>query len=62
MKTPRGSTLSTVGVDLCEWTYERKPLKGSNVRDRSLSRSRLVQVSNTNNKNSLLGVNLGPIT
>ncbi|OTF71339.1 leucine-rich repeat serine/threonine-protein kinase 1-like protein, partial [Euroglyphus maynei] len=28
----------------------------------SLSRSRLVQVSNTNNKNSLLGYNLGPIT
>lgn len=63
MKTTRGSTLSTVGVDLCEWTYERKPLKGSNVRDRSLSRSRIVQVNNISNKNSLLSNNnIGPIT
>jgi Leucine-rich repeat (LRR) protein len=28
LKTPKGVTLSTVGVDVCDWTYEKK-VKGS---------------------------------
>ncbi|KAF7489736.1 Leucine-rich repeat serine/threonine-protein kinase 1 [Sarcoptes scabiei] len=62
MKTPRGITLSTVGVDLCEWTYEMRPLKVSNLRDRSLSRTRLSNFQPISNQNLTEQYNIGPIT
>lgn len=61
MKTQRGVSLSTVGVDLCEWTYEYRPLKGSNLRDRSLSRTRIANLQNST-KNLLDNHSIGPIT
>ncbi|KAJ6225869.1 hypothetical protein RDWZM_004414 [Blomia tropicalis] len=58
MKTNRGVTLSTVGVDLYEWIYDRRPLRGA--RDRSLSRTRMAQ--SIQSKQSLESDSIGPIT
>ena len=60
MKTPKGINLSTVGVDLYEWTYERRPLRGFRDRERSLSRSRMpvLQVATTQSFDN----DIGPIT
>lgn len=70
LKTPRGVTLSTVGVDLFEWTYERKPLRGLKDRERSLSRTRVSPAFTAAPNYSPLafaesgigGENIGPIT
>ena len=63
MKTPRGVTLSTVGVDLFEWTYERKPLRGLKDRERSLSRTRVSAFQAAPNSTmNFEGENIGPIT
>lgn len=70
IKTPRGVTLSTVGVDLFEWTYERKPLRGLKDRERSLSRTRVSPAFTAApnysplafSESGISGENIGPIT
>lgn len=62
MKTPRGVTLSTVGVDLSTFTYHRKPLRGGASRDRSLSRTRMGTFQAAPQIGSLESDNIGPIT
>lgn len=65
MRTHRGVTLSTVGVDLYEWTYERKQLRST--RDRSLSTTRVSAFTAApstakQGKGLLENDSLGPIT